>query len=143
VTKPYQIVLDTNVLVSAFRPQRGASYKLLTVLKERPGMIEGFSDSAIDAFLDGLCAIANRHDIFYLWRPLARDPDDDLLLDLAVRAPGSIITYNARDLLPAAEFGIALVTAKSFCSGWENYHDQDRITDSRFALQAGQIARRT
>ena len=135
VTKPYQIVLDTNVLVSAFRSQRGASYKLLTVLKDsrwqvnlstplvleyeevlkRPGMIEGFNDAAIDTFLDGLCAIANRHDIFYLWRPLARDPDDDLLLDLAVRAQADfIITYNASDLLPAAQFGIALVTAKEF-----------------------------
>ncbi len=38
------------------------------VLK-RPGMIKGFSDAAVDTFLDGLCAIANQHDIFYLWRP--------------------------------------------------------------------------
>jgi predicted nucleic acid-binding protein len=84
------------------------------VLK-RPGMIEGFNDAAIDTFLDGLCEIANRHDIFYLWRPLARDPNDDLLLDLAVRAQADfIITYNASDLLPAAQFGIALVTAKEF-----------------------------
>ena len=90
MTKPYQIVLDTNIIASAFRSQRGTSYKLLTVLKDsrwqvnlstplvleyeevlkRPGMIEGFNDAAIDTFLDGLCAIANRHDIFYLWRPL-------------------------------------------------------------------------
>jgi len=84
------------------------------VLK-RPGMIEGLSNAAIDNFLDGLCAIANRHDIFYLWRPFARDPDDALLLELAVRAQADfIITYNARDLLSAAQFGIALVTAREF-----------------------------
>lgn len=89
MSRPYQIVLDTNVVVAAFRSQRGASNKLLTLLKDprwqtnlstplvleyeeilkRPGTIEGFSDTAIDTFLDGLCAIANHHDIFYLWRP--------------------------------------------------------------------------
>lgn len=135
MTRPYQIVLDTNVVVAAFRSQRGASNKLLTLLKDprwqanlsiplvleyeeilkRPGTIEGFSDTAIDTFLDGLCAIANHHDIFYLWRPLAHDPDDDFLLELAIRAQADfIVTYNASDLLPAAQFGIALVTAKEF-----------------------------
>ena len=135
MSSPYQIVLDTNVLVAAFRSQRGASSKLLTLLNDprwqinlstplvleyeevlkRPDVIEGFSNEAIDTFLDGLCAIANQHDIFYLWRPLARDPDDDFLLELAIRAQADfIVTYNARDLLPAAQFGIALVTAKEF-----------------------------
>jgi putative PIN family toxin of toxin-antitoxin system len=135
VSSPYQIVLDTNVLVAAFRSRRGASSKLLTLLNDprwqinlstplvleyeevlkRPDLIEGFSNEAIDTFLDGLCAIANQHDIFYLWRPLARDPDDDFLLELAIRAQADfIVTYNASDLLPAAQFGIALVTAKEF-----------------------------
>ena len=133
--RPYQIVLDTNVLVTAFRSRLGASYKLLTLLKDtrwqvnlstplvleyeevlkRPGLVAGFSNEAIDVFLDGLCAISNQHDIFYLWRPLARDPDDDFLLELAVRARADfIVTYNTRDLAPATQFGIALVTPKEF-----------------------------
>ena len=62
-----------------------------------------------------MLVIARHHDIFYLWRPLARDPDDDFLLELAIRAQADfIVTYNARDLLPVAQFGIALVTAKEF-----------------------------
>jgi predicted nucleic acid-binding protein len=66
-------------------------------------------------FLDGLCAISNQHDIFYLWRPLARDPDDDLVLELAVRARTDfMVTYNTSDLLAATQFGIALVTPKEF-----------------------------
>ena len=66
-------------------------------------------------FLDGLCAIGNRHDIFYLWRPLANDPDDDLLIELAVVAEADfIVTYNTSDLLAARQFGIALVTPKEF-----------------------------
>lgn len=133
--RPYQIVLDTNVLVTAFRSRLGASYKLLTLLKDtrwqvnlsaplvleyeevlkRPGLAAGFSNETIDAFLDGLCAISNQHDIFYLWRPLARDPDDDFLLELAVRAQADfIVTYNTSDLVSATQFGIALVTPKEF-----------------------------
>ena len=55
------------------------------------------------------------YDIFYLWRPLAHDPDDDFLLELAIRAQADfIVTYNASDLLPVAQFGIALVTAREF-----------------------------
>lgn len=133
--QPYQIVVDTNVLVTAFRSSRGASYKLLTLLKntrwevnlstplvleyeevlKRPSLVTAFSNDSIDVFLDGLCAISNQHDIFYLWRPLALDPDDDFLLELAVRAQADfIVTYNTSDLLAATQFGIVLVTPKEF-----------------------------
>ena len=133
--RPYQIVLDTNVRVTAFRSRLGASYKLITLLKDtrwqvnlstplvmeyeevlkRHGLVAGFSNETIDVFLDGLCAISNQHDIFYLWRPLARDPDDDFLLELAVRAQTDfIVTYNTSDLISATQFGIALVTPKEF-----------------------------
>lgn len=132
---PLQIVLDTNVLVSGLRSQRGAAYKLLRMLNDqrwqinistallleyedvlkRPGMVPGISDQAIDVFLDGICAIANRQNIFYLWRPLANDPKDDFLLELAVRSNTDfLITYNKRDLRAASQFGIRLVTAKEF-----------------------------
>lgn len=75
----------------------------------------GLSLADIDDLLDGLCAIANRLDIFYQWRPVSRDPDDDFLVDLAVRAQADfIITYNKRDLQKAEEFGITLLTPKEF-----------------------------
>jgi predicted nucleic acid-binding protein len=32
--RPYQIVLDTNVLLAGLRSNRGASYKLLTILND-------------------------------------------------------------------------------------------------------------
>lgn len=135
MTRPYQIVVDTNVLVAALRSQRGASYKLLTMLNDarwqvnlstplvleyeevlkRPDTPAGLSHTAIDILLDGICSIARRHDIFYLWRPLAKDPEDDFLLELAVRAQADfVITYNTGDLLAATRFGIALVTPKEF-----------------------------
>ncbi len=97
MTKPYQIVLDTNVLLSGLRSNRGASYKLLTILNDKRWQLNisttlvfeyeeilkrekkhlGLSDEDIDNVIEAICRIANRCSIFYLWRPVARDPDDD------------------------------------------------------------------
>lgn len=132
---PYQIVLDTNVLLAGLRSNRGASYKLLTLLnnqrwqlnvstalifeyeevlkKERTQL--GLSLDDINTIVSTICAIANCRTIFYLWRPTALDPDDDFLIDLAVECQADfIITYNKRDLRIAETFGIQLVTAKEF-----------------------------
>lgn len=133
--KPCPIVIDTNVLVSGLRSRRGASFKLLsmlnnkrwrlkisttlvieyeTVLKRKSSELKlSFQD--IEDFLDGICSIADQHDIFYLWRPMANDPDDDFLIDLAVSAQADfIITYNKRDLYKIKYFGIVLLSPKEF-----------------------------
>lgn len=48
---------------------------------------------------------------FFLWRPFLRDPKDELLLELAVKAQcGYIVTYNRRDFEGSEEFGIVVVT---------------------------------
>jgi len=45
--------------------------------------------------LDFHCAVAIRHQIFFLWRPYLPDPSDDMILDLAVAARCDyIVTYN-------------------------------------------------
>lgn len=131
----YQLVVDTNVLITAFRSQRGAAYKFFTLLNDQRWQLNlsialvfeyeevlkreqeslGLNQQDIDALLDGLCAIANHRDIFYLWRPLARDPDDDFLIDLAIKSQANfIITYNQRDLQQVTRFGIQLLTPKAF-----------------------------
>ena len=135
-TEPYQVVIDTNVLYAGLRSKRGASYQLLLRLNSPKWQVNlsvaavleyeevlhryhqtlGLAPSDIRLLLDGWCAIARLHDIFYSWRPQSRDPDDDFLIDLAVRAQADfIISYNQRDLQPAASrFGIAVVTPKQF-----------------------------
>ncbi len=132
--QPYQLVVDTNVLITAFRSQQGAAYKFFTLLNDRRWQLNlsialvfeyeevlkreqesiGLNQQEIDTLLDGLCAIANHRDIFYRWRPLSRDPDDDFLIDLAIKSQANIITYNQRDLQPATQFGIQLLTPKAF-----------------------------
>ncbi|MFN6530884.1 putative toxin-antitoxin system toxin component, PIN family [Nostoc sp. ChiSLP03a] len=122
MTYSYQLVLNTNVLLTGLRSNRGASYKLLTILNDTRWQLNvsttlvfeyeeilkqekeqlGLSDEDIDNVIEAICRIANRCSIFYLWRPVARDPDDDFLIDLAVEYQADfIITYNKKDLQAA------------------------------------------
>ena len=134
--KRHEVVLDTNVLVAALRSRRGASFRLLSVLGQRadiqihlsvPLVLEyeeaaraqatdlGLSSDDVDDVLDYLCSIAELHEIFYLWRPVLRDPKDDMVLELASAAGcDTIVTYNTRDFEGAEHFGIRVETAKEF-----------------------------
>lgn len=120
--KPIQIVLDTNVLVSAFRSRFGSAYKLVsligksqfelnisvalafeyeTVLK-RPDQKIFLSSDDVDRLVNFICKISNLHDIHYLWRPTLRDPNDDFLLELALGSQAEyIVTFNTKDFLLA------------------------------------------
>jgi predicted nucleic acid-binding protein len=124
-----QIILDTNVLVAAFKSSRGASYRLLSLvdsgkfqLNVSTPLIAEYEEilrretphiNAADV-VDYLCAIANRHKIFFLWRPVLRDPDDDFILELAVKCNSIIVTWNIKDFKKAAHFGISVLTPKEF-----------------------------
>lgn len=133
--KPIQIVLDTNILYSALKSRNGASFRLMSllpsskfhlnvsvpmvleyedVLKRLPSELI-FNHQEVDLFLDSICAMANRHDVFYLWRPILRDPGDDLVLELAVKAKCQyIVTYNKQDFEGVEAFGIEAIDAREF-----------------------------
>ena len=130
-----QIVIDTSVLIAALRSRRGAAHKLLTFLGSDkfevnisvPLMLE-YEDVArrligeillteqdIDHILDYICRVANRRRVFFLWRPFLKDPQDDLVLELAVTAGCDfIVTYNERDFQDVEQFGIQVVKPKEF-----------------------------
>jgi predicted nucleic acid-binding protein len=132
------IVIDTNVFIAALRSEHGASYRLLTlvdsglftvnisvplileyeeVAKRLVGQI-GLTADEVDDVLDYICRVARRRTVFYLWRPLLGDPQDDMVLELAVVAKCShIITYNRRDFEGAERFGIRVATPKAFLQG--------------------------
>lgn len=66
-------------------------------------------------YLDNLCAVANRWDIFFLWRPVLPDPKDEMLLEPAVVAGcDTIVTFNQRDFLGVDQFGIRVVSPGAF-----------------------------
>ncbi len=130
-----QVVLDTNVIVSALRSRRGASYRLLMLVGQAnfeinlsvPLVLE-YEDAAkrllgqialneqdIDDILDYLCRIAQQHEIFYLWRPFLKDPKDDMVLELAVNARCEfIVTYNRQDFAGIEQFGVRIITPAEF-----------------------------
>lgn len=71
--------------------------------------------TAVNDMIDYLCAVGKRQAIFFLWRPCLPDPDDDMLLELAVAAGcDAIVTHNRRDFGPAHRFGIRVLSPAQF-----------------------------
>lgn len=131
----YQVVLDTNVLVAAMRSRNGASYRLLGLVGDdrwRPNLnvavaLEyesvlkrncrqfGLSEHDIDDALDAIFSRAGLHRLYFLWRPVAADPNDDLVMEAAIASRSDfVITFNKRDFPESRRFGIACLTPKEF-----------------------------
>lgn len=124
-------VVDTNVIVSALRSQRGAAFRLLGLVGERfepclsVALTLEYEDAAhratsllssvIEPILGSMCRVAHQQAIFFRWRPMLADPKDEMVLDLAVAAGCRYIgTYNRRDFRGAEQFGIKVVTPGEF-----------------------------
>jgi predicted nucleic acid-binding protein len=70
----------------------------------------------IDDVLDFICERATHHKIYYLWRPVLKDPGDDFVLELAVKAQAQIITWNIADFRRAKPLGVVVQTPREFLS---------------------------
>ena len=129
------VVLDTNVLYAGLRSNRGASFRLLELLDS--GLFEpcvsvplvfeyesvlkraarelGLTHSDVDDVVDFICRVARPQPIFFLWRPLLRDPKDDMVLEVAVEGRCDyIVTHNVRDFAGAEQFGLQIVLPGEF-----------------------------
>jgi len=128
-----QIVIDTNILVAAFRSRRGASRQLLSLVDTGnfevnlsvPLVLEyedvlnrpefGFSPEDVRDVVDYLCTIGNHHHIYFLWRPYLNDPKDDMVLELAVTAGCNyIVTFNERDFRGIEPFRLQVKRPNEF-----------------------------
>ena len=131
-----QVVLDTNVLVAAVRSRTGASHLLLLELAgprcwtlnlsnalateyleviHREGAKLGHAPAALDTFLNFVCHAALEREVFFRWRPFLNDPDDEMVLELAVACAAShLVTFNKRDFAGAERFGIRVLTPGEF-----------------------------
>lgn len=129
------IVIDTNVILSALRSKRGASFKLLSLVGTRRFEIHdsvalvleyedviqryraelGLSQDEVAIFIDSLCSMARHQKIYFLWRPSLPDADDEMLLELAVSAKCDyIVTHNIKDFKGTDKFGIKAITPGEF-----------------------------
>ena len=130
-----QIVLDTNVIIAGLRSRHGSAFQLLTligtglfdihlsvplVLEYTDVLLRELSNlylsrEEVDDLIDFYCAVGVQHEIFFLWRPFLRDPKDEMVLELAVKAGcQSIITYNTRDFAGVEQFGLNLLEPSEF-----------------------------
>jgi putative PIN family toxin of toxin-antitoxin system len=130
-----RVVFDTSVLVAAERSKRGASHALLVCLPDarfqpvisvalfseyraallRPENLLHRSSAQAESFLDFLLSVGHLQEVFFHWRPALADPDDDMILELAVAAGCRyIVTHNVRDFRGTEKWGIAAVRPGDF-----------------------------
>ena len=75
----------------------------------------GLTEEDVDDVVDAICAAGGLHHLYFLWRPVASDPDDDLILEAAIASHSDfIITFNKRDFPDSVRFGIRCLTPKEF-----------------------------
>lgn len=121
------VVIGTNVLVSALRSRRGASFAVVgqigtgafeiavsvpLVLEYEDAMLRhrgSLTMAGVRDIVDYVCSVAIRQDVFFLWRPLLRDPKDDMVAEVAVAAGAqAIVTYNRNDFAGVDRFGLQI-----------------------------------
>lgn len=132
------IVLDTSVVVSAIRSSAGASAEIVRLIALRRvdllldfKLVSEFRDvtqrhhhvrasgrtaEEIERIVAMLEAVSTPVLVLQRHRPLSRDEDDDMVLDVAINGHAdAIVTNNLRDFVSAAtQFGIPVLTPAAF-----------------------------
>ena len=126
-----RVALDTDVLVAAVRSRLGASRAWVravlsgeaTLLLSVPLVLQyeavltrpeqlapsGASAEQIGALLDALCAVCMPVEVSFLWRPVLRDADDEMVLEAAVNGGADrLLTFNERDFAGAERLGVTV-----------------------------------
>jgi len=70
----------------------------------------GVSLDHVDDFTEYLCGRARLVQIYFRWLPMLPDPDDDRILEVAVRTGSPIVTFNVRDFRGSESLGIRTIS---------------------------------
>lgn len=129
-----RVVLDTSVLVAAWRSRLGASFEIVDAIESNlfevavsvPLVAEyesallrhlgrGQRPQHVEDLIDRICRVAVRQEVFFLWRPLLQDPNDDMVVEVAVASGAEfLVTHNLRDFGPARRFGLRVLAPGDF-----------------------------
>lgn len=128
-----RLVLDTNVIVAAFRSRNGASNLLLRYVdrgvvtplcstalfleyeavlsREETRKSTGHSLKDIASVMSALAAVSEGVDISFRTRPMLPDVADEMMLEAALNGQAdAIVTHNIKDFRPALTLGITVAT---------------------------------
>ena len=129
-----RIVLDTSVIVAAFRSRKGASNRLLqlvaggrfrplvttaifleyesVLLRAEHRLVTGMSEADVQGALSALASACDPVDVHFRWRPQLTDPSDEFVLEAAVNGQAdTLVTHNIRDFGRATErFNLRVLT---------------------------------
>ena len=130
---PMRLVLDTNVIVAAFRSRNGASNLLLRLVdrsavtplcstalfleyeavlsREETRQVTGHSLEDVAAVMSALAAVSEGVDISFRTRPMLSDVADEMVLEAALNGQAeAIVTHNVKDFRPALALGVIIAT---------------------------------
>jgi putative PIN family toxin of toxin-antitoxin system len=143
-----RIVLDTTILVAGLRSASGASRQLLRAALEKhfvlllsvPLVIEyeavatrkehlkasGLKGAEVLALLDALISVSEPVVPRFRWRPMLRDPNDDMVFEAAFNGRADLlVTFNRRDFSPfASESNIRIASSAEALRELEKYHEK-------------------
>jgi len=128
-----RLVLDTNVIVAAFRSRNGASNLLLrsvdqgvltplcstalfleyeaVLSREETRKATGHSLEDVASVMSALAAVSEGVDISFRTRPMLSDVADEMVLEAALNGQAqAIVTHNIRDFRPALTLGVTVAT---------------------------------
>lgn len=128
-----RLVLDTNVIVAAFRSRNGASNLLLrfadqglvtplcstalfleyeaVLCRKETRAATGHTLKDVAKAMSAIAAIAEGVDISFRTRPILSDAADEMVLEAALNGNAdAIVTHNVKDFGPARKLGVTVAT---------------------------------
>ncbi|MBN2159129.1 MAG: putative toxin-antitoxin system toxin component, PIN family [Spirochaetes bacterium] len=143
------VVIDTNVLYQALRSQLGASYYILSLIRNnkislalsvqvfneyedvltRPSSLKDFNLTREDIIkvLQFIAFIGKSYTTYYLFRPNLQDENDNIFIELSIASNSNyLITNNVRDFTTKSELkfqDLKVITPSDFVKIWRKKYE--------------------